>query len=77
MGTLETLFTSIENKTDEELKEMLLAVRQRRDVIKPAAKKRVERIQDRENKKTINKAADLLAALSPEELEILMKGLEK
>ncbi len=77
MGTLETLFTSIENKTDEELKEMLLAVRQRRDVIKPAAKKRVERIQDRENKKTMNKAADLLAALSPEELEILMKGLEK
>lgn len=77
MGTLETLFTSIENKTDEELKEMLLAVRQRRDVIKPAARKRVEKIQDKENKKTINKAAELLATLSPEELEILMKGLEK
>jgi hypothetical protein len=77
MGTLETLFTSIENKTDEELKEMLLTVRQRRDVIKPAARKRIEKIQDKENKKTINKAAELLAALSPEELEILMKGLEK
>lgn len=77
MGTLETLFTSIENKTDEELKEMLLAVRQRRDVIKPSVKKRIEKIQQKENKKVINKAADLLAALSPEELEILMKGLEK
>lgn len=77
MGTLETLFTSIENKTDEELKEMLLTVRQRRDVIKPAARKRIEKIRDKENKKTINKAAELLAALSPEELEILMKGLEK
>lgn len=74
MGTLETLFTSIENKTDEELKEMLLAVRQRRDVIRPAAKKRVEKIQKKEAQKTVNKAADLLAALSPEELEILLKG---
>lgn len=77
MGTLETLFTSIENKTDEELKEMLLTVRQRRDVIKPSVKKRIEKIQQKENKKAINKAADLLAMLSPEELEILMKGLEK
>lgn len=77
MGTLETLITSIEHKTDEELKQMLLEVRQRRDVIRPAAKKRVEKIQDKENQKSLNKAADLLASLSAEDLELLMKGLEK
>jgi len=77
MGTLETLVTSIENKTDEELKQMLLEIRQRRDIIRPAAKKRVEKIQEKETKKVKDKAADLLANLSIEDLETLLQGMKK
>lgn len=77
MGTLDTLLTSIENKSDEELRQMLLEVRQRRDIIRPAAKKRIEKVEQKENQKSMNKAADLLASLNIEELELLLKGLQK
>ena len=73
---LHNLVQPIENMTDEELRARLIDLRRRREVEKPKAVKKAVKAEKQEGKKKVSAAEKLLAELSPEQLEALLKSLE-
>lgn len=72
---LQDLVKPIEEMTDEELRARLREIRHNREVVRPAAKKHVERAKKKGSVTRINKAADLFAGMSEEEKAELIKVL--
>lgn len=72
---LHDLVKPIEEMSDEELRTRLIEIRHKREVVRPAAKKHVERAQKKGAVTRINKAADLFADMSEEEKAELIKAL--
>lgn len=70
------LVTPIESQTDEELLKRLDDLRNRREVVRPAAKARVVKEKKKVQKKAVTAAEKLLADLSPEQLAMLLEGLK-
>lgn len=72
---LEHLVKPIEEMTDEELLERLHAVRHRREVAKPVAKKKAQVAATKQSRKKVIAAEKLLEGLSPEQLDALLKEM--
>lgn len=72
---LDQLVKPLEDMSDEELRESLRALRQRRTTERPAAKKRVERAAKKGTVGKINKIAGLFDGMSNAEKEALIKAL--
>ena len=79
MSTLEDLVIPIDSLSDEELRQRLFEVRQRRETIRPAAKKYKEKaikaVKKKESKKKLTAAEKALSSLTPEQLTLLLKEL--
>lgn len=73
---LDGLVKPIDNMSDEELRERLYALRHRRETEKPKQRKIVEKAAKKETRKKVSAAEKLLEGLTPEQLDILLKGLE-
>lgn len=69
---LSDLITPIESLSDEELRARLLDLRRRRETERPKAVKAVKKAEKKEGRKKVTEAEKLLAALTPEQLAILM-----
>lgn len=72
---LKDLVTPIDQQTDDELLARLREIRHRREVIRPAARKHIERAETKAARKTVAETEKLLANLSEAEREELMKKL--
>jgi flagellar motility protein MotE (MotC chaperone) len=75
---IKDLVKTIDEMTDEELMTRVREMRHRREVVRPAAKARVERVEKKASRAKVNKTADLLDNLSDEErlklIELLSQG---
>jgi flagellar motility protein MotE (MotC chaperone) len=69
------LIKPIDEMTDEELEERIRTIRHKRDVVRPAAAKHVERAAKVGGQGKITKAADLLAGLTDEQRAELLAAL--
>lgn len=74
---LHSLIKPIEEMTDEELKQRLFDIRHRREVLKPVARNKIKKAEKKESNKKVSAAEKLLAGLSPEQLELLLKEINK
>lgn len=74
---LSDLTKSISQLTDEELLERLRTVRHNRSVVRPAARKHVERAEKRETRTKVASTDKLLQQLTPEQMAILIKQLKE
>lgn len=72
---LNNLVKPIEGMTEEELKARLFDLRHRRDVVRPAAQARKQKVQKAETKKHMTAAEKILSTLSPDDLAKLMEAL--
>lgn len=70
---LSHLIKLIEDQTDEELLIRLQELRQRRETDRPVAKAKITKEKKKKSTKTVTAAEKILADLSPEELEALLK----
>ena len=70
---LSHLIKLIEDQTDEELLIRLQELRQRRETDRPVAKAKIAKEKKKKSTKTVTVAEKILADLSPEELEALLK----
>ena len=61
--------------TDEELEARLQFIRHKRDVVRPAAKKHVERAEKKGSQGRVTKAADLFGGLSEADKQQLLQLL--
>lgn len=61
------LVKTLDNMTDAELLEYVRAIRHRREVIRPAAKARVERAEKKTTRAKVNKVSGLVEAMSEED----------
>ena len=79
MSTLEDLVIPIDTLSDEELRQRLFEVRQRRETIRPAAKKHKEKsikaVKKKESKKKLTAAEKVLGELTSEQLALLLQEL--
>ncbi len=73
---LQNLVKPIEDCSDEELLERLRVIRNTRTVIRPAAKARVKRIEQKSLQTKVSKVENLIFGLSPEQLQQLLVKLE-
>lgn len=73
---LQDLVKPIEQMTDEELTARLQEIRHKRDTVRPAAKRHVEKAAKKGTQTRITKAADLFAGMSEEEKAEIIKALE-
>ena len=73
---LDDLVKPIDSMSDEELRERLKELRNRRSVERPAAKKHKEKAAKKEAAPKITKVKNLLEGLSPEDMAALLKQLE-
>ncbi len=73
---LDQLVKTLDEMSDEELREHLRNIRQRREVLRPAAQKRTERVEVKASRKKVSAAEKLLASLSPEDLAKLLEQTE-
>ena len=73
---LQDLVKPIDEMTDEELRARLREIRHKREVVRPAAKKHIERAKKKGAVTRINKTAELFAGMSEEEKAELIKALE-
>jgi uncharacterized tellurite resistance protein B-like protein len=73
---LQDLVKPIDEMTDEELRARLREIRHKREIVRPAAKKHIERAKKKGAVTRINKAAELFAGMSEEEKAELIKALE-
>lgn len=73
---IDDLTKDVRDMTDEELRESLKALRHRRSVIKPAAKKHKEKAVKKAVAKKVNKVEKLLDGMSEAEQLELLKALE-
>lgn len=69
---LKDLVKPISEMTDDELRERLRQIRHSREVVRPAAKKIVERAAMKVARKKVSVVDKLLESLSPEEIEQLL-----
>lgn len=69
------LIKPIDDMTDEELKEQLVALRHRRSVVRPAAAKKVKKAADKGKTSRINKLAGLFDNLSDSDKQAMLKAL--
>lgn len=67
---------SIEDMTDEELEARLREIRNRRDVVRPAAKNHAKRAESKGRQTRVSKVADMFAGMSQEEKEAIIAALE-
>lgn len=72
---LNDLVKPIEEQSDEELRQRLFELRHRRETLRPAAKKRVEKAAKKETKKQSSAAEKLLSQLDPAQLALLLKEM--
>jgi hypothetical protein len=72
---LDQLVDPIEGMSDDDLRERLKALRNRRTTVRPAAKKRQERDAKKGTVTKINKIAGLFEGLSEEDREAIIKSL--
>lgn len=72
---LQDLVKPIGEMTDEELGERLRALRHKRDVVRPAAKKHVERAVKKGTQARVTKVADMFGNMSEAEKAELIKAL--
>lgn len=73
---LSDLVKPLEDMSEEELKDRLRAVRDRRENIRPARQKIKEKAAKKESKKKVSAVEKLLEGLSPADLEALLKGMQ-
>ncbi len=69
------LVKTLDQMSDDELLAHIRAIRHRREVIRPAAKARVERVEKKTSRARVGKTADLLANLSEADRAELIKML--
>ena len=74
---LKNLVKTIDEMSDEELQERLRQIRHNREIVRPAAAKRVERAEAKTSRTRVSAAEKLLAGLSDAEREDLLKQLEQ
>lgn len=72
---LDQLVKPLEDMSDDELRERLKELRHRRTVVRPAAKKRVEREANKGTVGKINKIAGLFDGMSDAEKAALIEAL--
>ena len=72
---LHDLVKPIEDQSDEELEARLREIRHRRDTIRPAARKHVERAAKKGTKTRVTKTAGMFSNLSEAEKAELIKAL--
>lgn len=77
MAQLDQLVKPLDEMSDEELTARLREIRQRREVTRPAARKREERVETKASRGKVSKVEKLLAGLSPEDIEKLRSQLEE
>ncbi len=75
MAQLKDIIKPIDQQTDEELIERLRLMRHKRDVIRPAKVKHVERAETKVARKKVSATEKLVAGLSAEEKARLLKEL--
>jgi ribosomal protein L29 len=73
---LKDLVNPIRDMTDEQLKEKLRDIRHNRTTVRPAAEAKVKRAAKKESNKKMSEADKLIAALSPEQLQLLMSQIQ-
>lgn len=73
---LKDLVKPINEQTDDELMARLREIRHNREVIRPAARKRVERTEAKASRGKVSAIEKLLAGLSPQEQADLLAKLE-
>lgn len=69
------LIKPIEEQTDEELRERLLQIRHNREVARPVAKRKAAKSAAKQSQKKLTSAEKLLAGLTDEEKEALIRKL--
>ncbi len=69
------LIKPIDEMTDEELNDRIRELRHRREVIRPAAKARSDRVVKKQTIKKQTQVERMLATLSPEQLATLIQSL--
>ena len=73
---LKDLVKPIDQLSDDELLDRLRTLRHKREVIRPAARKHVERAEVKVARKKVSELDKLVAGLSAADREALMKQLE-
>lgn len=69
------LVKPIEDMSDEELKKRLFDIRHRREVERPVAKSKAKKAATKKSNKKVSEAEKMLASLSAEQLEALLKEM--
>jgi hypothetical protein len=77
MSQLSDLIKPLDQMTEQELLERLRQVRHNREVLRPAARKRVEAVEKKASKVAVNKMDKLLGGLSASERDALIKQLQE
>ncbi len=72
---LRDLVKPIEDQTDEELEQRLREIRHKRDVVRPAARKHVERAAKKGSKTRVTKTGGMFDNLTEAEKQELIKAL--
>lgn len=72
---LHNLVQPIENMSDDELRARLIDLRRRRETEKPKAAQAIKKSEKQDGRKKVSAAEKILAELTPEQLEILLKSL--
>lgn len=73
---LDDITTDLSTLSDEELRAKLREIRHRRNVVRPAAKKKQEKAAKKQSQTKVNKVNKLLENLTPEQRDALIKQLE-
>jgi len=73
---LNNLVKPIEEMSDEELHNLLIDIRRRKTVERPATKKREQKTEKRQTRAKVSSLEKMLEKLSPDERAELLKQLE-
>ena len=72
---LHDLVKPLDELTDDELMERLRAVRQRREIERPVARRKAATAEKKTVRKNVAKVEDMFEVLTPEQREALIKQL--
>lgn len=72
---LKDIITPIEGQSDEELRERLRAIRFNREKARPVAKKKEAKAEQKASRTRVSSTEKMLAGLSQDQLEALLKKL--
>ena len=73
---LNDLVKPIEEMSEDELHALLMDIRRRKTIERPATKARVQKAEKKEGRVKVSSVEKMLAKLSPQEREELLKQLE-